>query len=194
MVELGAGIGLLGLCAAVTGAHVLLTDVPAVVDNVLRPNLAANTGQSPLEGARAWSGARCVGAGSATAQTLDWYRPLVEQSVPLDPMEADVVLAAECVWLKELVEPFIATVRGLREFDLSRATAHLSLGHESPHISHTITHTSPSSPTKLTVPFARTGPWLARRTPPRRLRARLSRASSDHVAVVRLGEHGAPPL
>ena len=54
-----------------------------------------------------------MGAGSAAVQPLDWWRPLGEQASPNDPCDADLVLAAECVWLRELVDPFADTVVAL---------------------------------------------------------------------------------
>lgn len=62
MVELGAGAGLAGLYAATLGAHVLLTDVPSVVQ-LLERNIAAN--QGCVSGERAASAdepASCLGA------------------------------------------------------------------------------------------------------------------------------------
>lgn len=45
--ELGAGTGLAGLCAAAIGGHVLLTDVKSVVTGMLERNIAANcTGEA----------------------------------------------------------------------------------------------------------------------------------------------------
>eukprot|EP00238_Polyblepharides_amylifera_P011614 CAMPEP_0196582438 /NCGR_PEP_ID=MMETSP1081-20130531/38893_1 /TAXON_ID=36882 /ORGANISM="Pyramimonas amylifera, Strain CCMP720" /LENGTH=184 /DNA_ID=CAMNT_0041902993 /DNA_START=88 /DNA_END=639 /DNA_ORIENTATION=- len=42
VVEVGAGIGLAGLAAAAVGAHVMQTDLSAVVHGALGPNLARN--------------------------------------------------------------------------------------------------------------------------------------------------------
>ena len=57
--------------------------------------------------------------GTATAQALDWTKDVDAQLAANDPRDADVLLAAECLWLRELVEPFADTVlelmRGARE-------------------------------------------------------------------------------
>lgn len=145
VLELGAGTGLGGLCAAAIGAHVLLTDVPSVVWGMLNPNIARNTPsvpsdglakKAPLKGDPAtltattsetgggvpgavqatsctpWPSAVSVGRGTAAAVALDWTTP-VSRVGALDPMEAEVILAAECIWLAELVPPFVSTVSTL---------------------------------------------------------------------------------
>ena len=113
VVELGSGIGLLGLCAAAAGSHVLLTDVPSVVEERLEPNLQHATTGPPIGAADGWLDARTLGRGSAAVQPLDWYKRVDEQATPNDPRECDLILAAECVWLRELVEPFVETVVAL---------------------------------------------------------------------------------
>lgn len=192
VVELGAGVGLCGLAAASAGAHVMLTDLPAVVDEVLMRNIEANRARG-ARGAtpRAWlGGVPVVGdafpVGTASAQPLDWTRDLDAQieerrarfesaserlaaeeaeesrrrvapeataatrvaaddaspdaarappdlartakgteetlvefwrrrAVPVDDprVNCDLILAAECLWLRELVEPFCDTVARL---------------------------------------------------------------------------------
>jgi hypothetical protein len=61
-----------------------------------------------------WSNAAAIGAlgGSVTVAPLDWTIPIEEQlrDGGPDPRHADVILAAETVWLEELVEPFVGTV------------------------------------------------------------------------------------
>ena len=119
VVELGAGTGLLGLCMAARGAHVLLTDVRPVVEDTLRGNVARNAGGADGGGGAApggggWAGAVRVGEGSARAATLDWTDPVQAQCEGgNDPREAQVVVAAECIWLRDLLEPFLATALAL---------------------------------------------------------------------------------
>mmetsp|Transcript_140474 Transcript_140474/g.356446 ORF Transcript_140474/g.356446 Transcript_140474/m.356446 type:complete len:374 (-) Transcript_140474:32-1153(-) len=114
--ELGAGCGLVGLAAAAAaGADVLLTDTAAVVNGVLARNLRHNSGASvppaATDGAHSsaaaepWPGAVAVGTGRAAVAVLDWTVPVGEQLQGCSAAP-DVVLAAECVWLAELIEPF----------------------------------------------------------------------------------------
>jgi predicted nicotinamide N-methyase len=100
VLELGAGTGAVGLAAAALGAtSVLLTDLPYVQAN-LDANVAA------------------LGLASASVAVLDWTAPL-----PPDLPPVDVVVAADVVWLDELLPPFLATLDAL----LARAEAPVAL-------------------------------------------------------------------
>jgi hypothetical protein len=131
VVELGAGVGLAGLCAAAVGAHVLQTDLPSVVDASLRPNIVRNqhsaaaaastrtTIDADDESAAGtpWPGSVRVGRGSAVAAAIDWRKPLVAEGCgaaagagQADPTYAEFILCVESIWLAELIEPFVTTV------------------------------------------------------------------------------------
>lgn len=121
ILELGSGTGLLGLALAAVGSSVLVTDLPQVVNGMIRANIELN--RSDKGGGQAaemhpekemsawWPDAVSVGDGSIACEALDWTVPIDKQELSLrvDPFQAEVILAAEAIWLIELVEPFIST-------------------------------------------------------------------------------------
>ena len=94
VLELGSGTGLAGLAAAAAlQLPTLLTDLQEVLP-ALRRNIAANPGLQPLV--------------SATA--LDWGAPVLPPAAAAATSSSScgrLVLAADCVWLEELVPPFV---------------------------------------------------------------------------------------
>ena len=115
VLELGAGAGECGLVAACLGAHACLTDVRAVVEHVIRRNVEQN-GEGEATAREAWPGSIRVGRGSATRATLDWDEPIPERPFGGSDVrfsDADLIIAAECVWLRELLPPFAATASTL---------------------------------------------------------------------------------
>eukprot|EP00667_Euglena_gracilis_P021959 EG_transcript_24252 len=95
-VELGAGVGLVGMFAAALGAgHVTLTDLPPVLA-VLRENVALN--------AAGWAGRQPPAA--VDVQPLCWGT-----EDPLAVPATDLVLVADCVYWEELFAPLLATLR-----------------------------------------------------------------------------------
>ena len=117
VIELGSGIGLAGLGAAAAGAHCLLTDLPSVVAGVLDGNIRRNehtNDQLSLSVFGAVKGSS-IGSrgGSASCLPIDWTESLEQQlskgGLDLSSPLADIILAVDVVWLRELLEPFRST-------------------------------------------------------------------------------------
>uniref|UniRef100_A0A6B2LF36 Uncharacterized protein n=1 Tax=Arcella intermedia TaxID=1963864 RepID=A0A6B2LF36_9EUKA len=115
VVELGAGTGISGLCTAAAGGHVLMTDVASIASSILQFNLDRNTstGEGKEGNGEGWHGSVPVGAqgGSAAVMALDWTASLESQSILNNPLETDFVIATDTVWLANLVDHFVGTVR-----------------------------------------------------------------------------------
>jgi len=96
--ELGAGCGLVGITAGVLGAkEVVLTDLPYCLP-LMQKNVDCYRVEAEKRGCQQMECSIC-----------DWF-------VPPELSEfggADVILVADCVWLKELVQPLLATLEKL---------------------------------------------------------------------------------
>ena len=112
---MGAGCGLVGISAGVLGAkQVLLTDLPYCLSN-MQANVESN---SDL-----WMQAGCQ---QMICHALDWYYPPTLRELGTVMMSTtatnnnyattwkpDVILVADCVWMQELVDPLIRTIKCL---------------------------------------------------------------------------------
>lgn len=118
MVELGSGVGLVGISVAMLGVaeSVTLTDLkyslplceanigrnrPAIDEAYMHARAEGNTTAAEAE-----AEAKAEAEAEVTAEELDWFEP------PTEPAW-DVVLAADTVWLEELVAPFVKTLAAL---------------------------------------------------------------------------------
>lgn len=92
VLEVGCGVGVAGLAAAALGAgHVILTDLPYALDNT-RAVVKANAASVP---------------GRISVVELDWTAP--------QPLDADVILGADVVWVADLIPPLVDTLRELTQ-------------------------------------------------------------------------------
>jgi D-xylulose reductase len=130
--ELGAGTGLVGVAAAaVLGAYVCVTDLPAIAPNLQR-NIEANESVGLLRG------------GHVAAAVLDWTRPgsmewpesdcspVTNDRVLMESLQErssySLILAADCIYAPEHPKPFAETVaRWLWKDSDARAVVELPL-------------------------------------------------------------------
>ena len=104
--ELGAGCGLVGIAAGILGAEqVILTDLPHALP-LIRKNIDSHR-----------SALKQSGCQSMTSMACDWFRPLPGD---LDSFHPNVILVADCVWMQELVDPLLATMKRLTDDDGDR--------------------------------------------------------------------------
>ncbi|XP_049833234.1 protein N-lysine methyltransferase METTL21D-like [Schistocerca gregaria] len=94
VVELGAGLGCVGLTASCLGAHVTMTDLPEIMP-LMRHNIDVNR--------HLWT----QSGGSATAEILRWGEEVSEVK------EISLLLLADCVYYEESVEPLYETINAL---------------------------------------------------------------------------------
>lgn len=116
ILELGAGVGVVGASLAAAGAQVLLTDLPTLVTESLDPNLERNAtttdyDSSSDDGPDWFHPAAChpIGQGWVAATALDWSKPILEQ-LNDDQCQVDVVVASDCVWLASMLDGLLNTV------------------------------------------------------------------------------------
>ena len=129
VLELGAGVGVVGASLAVMGAQVLLTDLADLVKDSLHPNLVQNSnnyqattissGPAENESPPDWlqlqsTPAVAVGKGWTAATALDWNKPLEDQLTE-EQCNVDLVVACDCVWLVSMLQGLFSTVDAIFE-------------------------------------------------------------------------------
>ncbi|XP_077297923.1 protein N-lysine methyltransferase METTL21D-like [Arctopsyche grandis] len=99
VLELGAGVGCVGLTAATLGAEVTLTDLPEALP-LLKHNIVENKSTLVSQG------------GFATVEALSWGD--VESDV-IKNTAFDYVLLADCVYYTESIDPLINTLKSVNQ-------------------------------------------------------------------------------
>lgn len=124
VLELGAGVGVVGTYLASTGANVLLSDLPTLVENAIDPNLIRNKScqtskDSDGDECPSWFRPRGfkIGTGWASAIPIDWKIPVDTQLTDSQRKNIDFVVASDVVFLAEMLDSLLDTVADL--FDSS---------------------------------------------------------------------------
>eukprot|EP00038_Savillea_parva_P008162 m.175114 g.175114 ORF g.175114 m.175114 type:complete len:307 (-) comp13939_c0_seq1:89-1009(-) len=101
-----------------TKSHVSGPEPPSSVATASTDTVSTSVGRHDSEAhgaatpATPWPTSVPVGQGSAAVAPLDWTVP-VAPTGSIDPFDVDIIVAAECIWLVELVDPFVTTVATL---------------------------------------------------------------------------------
>lgn len=150
VLEVGAGIGVVGSCLAAAGANVLITDLKVLVQHGIMPNLRRNGRRAVAEAAgkeevdhdhhgvqqcpeflRDASSlslsddsvafdAVRLGEGWANAAVLDWFKPVKEQLPTSVTTAIDVIVACDCIFLRKLADPLLSTIATIFEHSKAR--------------------------------------------------------------------------
>jgi len=115
VLELGSGIGFVGISLAAAGAQALVTDLPTLVNNAIQPNIERNvniSGSGEDDGAvvvSTWlaEAAVPVGRGWAGAAVLDLMKPLADQLVSSMVSEIDLVVSCDVLCFRKLLDPVL---------------------------------------------------------------------------------------
>lgn len=133
ILEVGAGMGVVGSCLAAAGGNVLITDLPVLVENGIKPNLRRNSAMMPTSSPYRRpdflisndtvkeEDALSIGKGWACADVLDWFKPVPDQLSRATSSSIDVIIACDCVFLRKLVDPLLNTVSTIFEHSKSRS-------------------------------------------------------------------------
>ncbi|KAL3795481.1 hypothetical protein ACHAW5_007228 [Stephanodiscus triporus] len=118
ILEVGAGVGIVGACLAAVGGNVLLTDLQVLVEHSIGPNLKRNEHRVNKDNARGKHLDFFIGShecshiedGWAQAAVLDWYEPIAEQLPHTTSSAFDVIVAnmmGVFIGMEELLERIV---------------------------------------------------------------------------------------
>ena len=112
VLELGAGIGVVGISLAAAGNSVLQTDLPTLTEHAVQVNQAQNQNTNTaaifppfLESFHPIS----IGEGWVGSSVLDWTKPFDDQLPGLGSI--DFIVACDCLWLTQMVAPVCRIVQ-----------------------------------------------------------------------------------
>ena len=147
ILEVGAGMGVVGSCLAAAGGNVLITDLPVLVEHGIGRNLCRNGRANSIrtdsdEEACNWQqscpkflidacayetttdaasyDAVKLGRGWARAAVLDWFKPLNEQLPLSTTSDIDVIVACDCIFLRKLANPLLTTIATIFEHSIAK--------------------------------------------------------------------------
>ncbi|XP_045767182.1 protein N-lysine methyltransferase METTL21D-like isoform X1 [Maniola jurtina] len=109
VLELGSGLGVVGLTAATLGAQVTLTDLPEALP-LLRLNIAENKSKIVSMG------------GYAIAESLVWG----DKHSDIHKQEFDMIVLADCVYYEDAINPLIETLQCLNNTIKKKPTIYLT--------------------------------------------------------------------
>ena len=143
ILEVGAGMGVVGSCLADAGGNVLITDLPVLVEHGIGRNLYRNGRANSIRMDNGEEGCNRVqqcpkflidacayettttdavsydavklGRGWARAAVLDWFKPLTEQFPLSTTSDIDVIVACDCIFLRKLASPLLTTIATIFE-------------------------------------------------------------------------------